>query len=97
MSLMTDVNAKHLNASGMIFNGPRRLCGFNLVGGATLGIVQFRDGGASGTVLCEIDIPGNTNVNSFYTLIPGTGIRFFTNIYLTITGPVGQCTAFYQA
>jgi hypothetical protein len=97
MSLMTDVKSTHLNASGVILAGPGRLAGFSLVGGATLGTISFRDGGASGTVLCEVDIPGNTNVNSFYILVPGTGIRFYTNIYATFTGGLGQCTAFYQA
>ena len=97
MSLMTDVKSTHLNASGSILAGPGRLAGFSLVGGATLGTILFRDGGASGTVLCEVDVPGNTNVNSFYILIPGTGIRFFTIIYASFTGGLGQCTAFYQA
>ncbi len=94
---MTDVKSKHLNASGSVFAGPGRLAGFTLVGGATTGTVQFRDGGASGTVLCEVDVPGNTNVNSFYVLVPGTGIRFFTNIYATFSGGLASCTTFYQA
>ena len=96
MSLMTDVKSTHLNASGSVFDGPSRLAGFSLVGGATAGTVQFKDGGSSGTVLCEVDVPGNTNVNSFYVLVPGTGIRFYTNIYATFTGGLGACTAFYQ-
>jgi len=96
MSLMTDVKAKHLNASGMIFNGPGRLAGFSIVGGATLGKIEFRDGGSGGTILCEVDVPGNTNVNSFYILVPGTGIRFYTNIYAAFVGGLGQCTTFYQ-
>ena len=97
MSLMTDVKSTHLNASGSVVAGPARLAGFTIVGGATLGTVQFKDGGASGTILCEVDVPGNTNVNSFYVLVPGTGIRYFTNIYATFTGGIAACTAFYQS
>jgi hypothetical protein len=56
--------------------------------------VQFKDGGAGGTVLCEIDIPSNTNPNSFYMLVPGEGILFSTNIYATLTN-IASVTAFY--
>jgi len=96
MSLITDVKSTHLNASGLICAGPSRLAGFSLVGGATAGTIQFKDGGSSGTILCEVDVPGNTNVNSFYILVPGTGIRFYTSIYATFTGGLAASTVFYQ-
>ena len=94
---MTDVKSTHLNASGAICAGPGRLAGFSLVGGATAGTIQFKDGGSSGTILCEVDVPGNTNVNSFYILVPGTGIRFYTSIYATFIGGLAAGTVFYQA
>lgn len=94
---MTDVKSTHLNASGVIVAGPARLAGFTLVAGLTAGTIVFKDGGSSGTTLCEVDVPSNTNVNTFYVLVPGTGIRFFTSIYATFTGGTGACTVFYQA
>jgi hypothetical protein len=78
-----------------VFGGRARLKGMSIVAtaGAT-GVVQFKDGGAGGTVLCEIDIPSNTNPNSFYMLVPGEGILFSTNIYATLTN-IASVTAFY--
>lgn len=95
MTMQTDVLSTHLNASGVISAGPSRLRGMTLVGGATVGTVQFRDGGASGSILCEIDVPANTNVNTFYVLVPGQGVRFLTSIYAAFTGGVSAMTAFY--
>jgi hypothetical protein len=45
----------------------------------------FRDGGASGTVRLRFNIPANTN-NPFANIIPGNGIRFTTNIHVTLPG-----------
>jgi hypothetical protein len=57
--------------------------------------VQFRDGGATGTILCEVDVASNSNPNSFYVFIPGEGVLFQTNIYLTLSASVASVTAFY--
>ena len=89
-----DVLSTHLNTSGVVSATRNRLKGFSVVGSGTTGTVQFKDGGASGTILCEVDVPGNTNVNSFYIMIPGEGILFGTSIYATITN-LGSVTAFY--
>jgi hypothetical protein len=54
----------------------------------------LRDGGASGTVLIEIDIPSNSNPNSFYVAIPQEGVLFETDVYATLTN-IASVTFFY--
>ena len=54
----------------------------------------LKDGGSGGTTLLEVDIPSNSNPNSFYTLIPGEGIKFSTNVYATLTG-IASVTVYY--
>jgi hypothetical protein len=58
------------------------------------GSVKFLNGGSSGANICEIDVPSNTNVNSFYVSIPGEGILFDTDMYVTLTN-IGGFTVFY--
>ena len=97
--MQTDVKSTHLNGSGSISANRARLKGFSLapaVSSAVTTTVSFRDGGATGTVLCQIDLPINSNPNSFYVAVPGEGILFNTNIYFTLdAGTLGGCTAFY--
>ena len=93
--MQTDVNSKHVNASGSIFAGPARVKGFSICATAsTAGTMLLKDGGSSGTTLIEIDIPSNSNPNSFYVAVPGEGVRFNTNIYATLTG-IASVTVFY--
>ena len=93
--MQTDVKSGHLNASGQIFGGPTRLKGFSAVGVASqAGTVVFKDGGASGTTICEYDIVANTNPNALYMLIPGEGIKCNVTLYATLTNVTG-ITVFY--
>lgn len=95
MAMQTDVKSTHLNASGTVFSGPTRLKGFTLCATASAaGTVVFKDGGSGGTTLCEVDIPSNSNPNSFYVLIPGEGIKFNSSVYAAITN-LASVTAFY--
>ena len=55
---------------------------------------QGEDGGSGGTTLIEVDIPSNSNPNSFYTLVPGEGVLFSTNVYATLTG-IASVTVYY--
>ena len=90
-----DVKAAHLNASGSVFAQPARVKGFSICATAsTAGTLQLKDGGSGGTVLIEVDIPSNSNPNSFYTLVPGEGVRFTTNVYATLTG-IASITVYY--
>jgi hypothetical protein len=84
MAVQFDVNAKHLNASGSVFAGPTRVKGFSICATAS----------SAGTVLIEVDIPSNSNPNSFYTLVPGDGVKFNTNVYATLTG-IASITVYY--
>jgi hypothetical protein len=94
--MQTDVKSTHLTAAGSIFTGRTRLKGFSFCPAiSTAAMIQFRNGGATGAILCEVDVASNSNPNSFYILIPGEGILFDTNIYMTTTAAVAGVTAFY--
>jgi hypothetical protein len=83
MSTLTNVFSAHADATGTIYAGATNLAGYQALAGGTAGEIVFRDGGASGTVLLRMNIPANTN-NPFANLIPGNGIRFNTNIHVTL-------------
>lgn len=90
-----DVSAKHLNASGSVYATRTRVKGFSICATAsTAGTLQLKDGGSGGTVLIEIDIPSNSNPNSFYVAIPQEGVLFTTNVYATVTN-LASVTIFY--
>lgn len=94
--MQTDVKSTHLNAAGSVISGRYRLKGFSICPAAsTACAVQFRDGGSSGPILCEVDVGSNTNPNSFYVLIPGEGVLFSSSIYMSLSASVIGVTAFY--
>lgn len=82
MSTLTNVFAKHANATGTIYSGAANIGGYQIKPGGTAGAIEFYDGGASGTKLIEIDITTNTAIIS--TLLPGNGVRFSTDIYVVL-------------
>jgi hypothetical protein len=82
MSTLTNVFSAHADATGVIYAGATNLGGYQLASGGTAGEIVFRDGGASGTVRLRVNITVNTAVIS--TLIPGNGIRFTSNIHVTL-------------
>ena len=95
MTTQYDVKAQHTNASASIFGQPARVKGFSICANASqAGTLLLKDGGSGGTTRIEIDIPSNTNPNSFYVAVPGEGVRFYTNIYATLTG-IASVTVFY--
>jgi hypothetical protein len=85
MSTLTNVFSAHVDATGVIYAGPTNLAGYQALSGGTAGEIIFRDGGASGTVRLRFNVPANTN-NPFANIIPGNGIRFTTNIHVTLPG-----------
>ena len=95
MSMQYDVKSTHLNASGSVYAARARVKGFSICATASsAGTLLLKDGGSSGTTLIEIDIPSNSNPNSFYVLVPGEGVLFGTNIYATLTN-IASVTVFY--
>ena len=67
MTMQGDVKSTHLNASGSVFDQRTRVKGFSICATAsTAGTLMLKNGGSGGTVLIEIDIPSNSNPNSFY-------------------------------
>ena len=91
----TDVKSTRLSSSGSVFAGRARIKGIAICANAgTAGVLVLRDGGSGGAVAIELDIPANSNPNSFYLLIPGEGVLCATNIYASITG-LASVTVFY--
>jgi len=85
MTTLTNVFSAHADATGTIYAGAANLAGYQALSGGTAGEIIFRDGGAGGTVRLRFNIPANTN-NPFANIIPGNGIRFTTNIHVTLPG-----------
>jgi hypothetical protein len=83
MSTLTNVFAAHTEATGTIYAGATNLAGYQCLSGGTAGDVIFRDGGASGPIRLQFNVPANTN-NPFANIIPGNGIRFSTDIHVTV-------------
>jgi hypothetical protein len=83
MSTQTNVFAVHSEATGTVYAGATNLAGYQCLSGGTAGDIIFRDGGAAGTIRLQFNIPANTN-NPFGNIIPGNGIRFTTDIHVTL-------------
>ena len=83
MTTLTNVFAIHTETTGVMYAGATNLAGYQLLSGGNAGDIIFRDGGASGTIRLQLNIPA-TPTNPISTLIPGNGIRFNTNIHVTL-------------
>lgn len=90
-----DVKAVHTDSSASIVGYRTRVKGFSICATAsTAGTLQLKDGGSGGDVLLEVDIPSNSNPNSFYMLIPGEGIVFQQSVYAVLNG-IASVTIYY--
>lgn len=83
MSTLTNVFSEHNDATGVIYAGATNLAGYQIAPGGTAGEIIFRDGGASGTERLRVNIP-TAPLTPISTLLPGNGIRFDTNIHVTL-------------
>jgi len=81
MSVQYDVSSGFLSATGTLFAGPARVKGYQIAPGAA-GNIVFRDGGTGGTVKMTVPLTASTNVVSL--LIPGEGVRFNTDVHITL-------------
>jgi hypothetical protein len=97
MSMQGDVKSAHRSIAGSFYDGRTRLKGFSVAPAvSTAATYEFRDGSATGEILCQMDIPSNSNPNSFYVSIPQEGVLFQNGIYLTLSvGSVAGITIFY--
>ena len=92
MAMQYDVKAGHAEASGTLVSGRNRLKGYQLLSGGTAGDIVFTDGGAGGTERLRLNI--SNNLAPISTLIPGEGILFTTDIYVTLP-TAAKITVFY--
>lgn len=58
--MQTDVKSSHLEATGTAVASRTRVKGYQCLSGGTAGDIIFRDGGASGTIRLQFNIPNNT-------------------------------------
>lgn len=93
MTVQTDVLAAHVEATGTAVSGRYRLKGYQCLSGGTAGDIIFRDGGPSGPIRLQFNVPANTN-NPFGNIIPGQGILFQNSIHVTLP-TAGKVTIFY--
>jgi len=93
MGMQTDVKSTHLTASGTGFNGRTRLKSVSYRGSGADGFIKFRDGGSTGSVLCELDV-GVSDSFTIYVLLPGEGMLFQTSLYVELSN-VSATTVFY--
>jgi hypothetical protein len=92
MAMQTDVKSTHLNSSGVVFEGRARIKGMVMCANASvIGTVILRNGTTS---VVEVDIPSNSNPNSFNVVIPGEGVLCTANVYATMTN-LASVTVFY--
>ena len=82
MATLTNVFSAHKDSTGTIYSGATNLAGYQVKPGGNSGELVFTDGGSGGDVLLRINITTNTAVIA--TLIPGNGIRFNTDVYVTL-------------
>jgi hypothetical protein len=95
MSEQVVVKSAHTSTSATtLVTGAGYLKSINCLGTSTAGTMFFYDGtSASGTLLLQLDVPGNSN-NTNTVQIPGPGLLFNTALHVTF--PTGyNVTVFY--
>ena len=88
------IKSAHLEASGTLVTGRVYLRNVIILSGGTAGDVILRDGGGSGAVVTQFNVPANTN-NPVAMDIPGQGILFETDMHVTLATS-SKITVFYQ-
>jgi hypothetical protein len=91
--MQTDVKSSHVETTGTMVDFGTRVKGYQCLSGGTAGDIILRDGGSGGTVRLQFNIPANTN-NPFSNIIPGEGIRFDTDVHVTLPA-AAKITIFY--
>ena len=90
--MQTDVKSTHLNTSGVVFDGRARVKSVIMCANASVrGTLVINDGTVN---VMELDVPSNSNPNSFNVIIPGEGILCRANVVATLTN-LASVTIFY--
>lgn len=92
MSSSTDVLAVRVSATGSVVGSRTRIRGLHYVNTATAGSIVFRDGGAGGPILLQLDTPAAAG--QMYMRLPEKGVLFGTNVHVTLTN-VTSLTVFH--
>jgi hypothetical protein len=97
MSMQGDVKSARRTSAGSFYPDRTRLRSFSITPTAsTASTIEFRNGSATGTILCQMDVPSNTSPYIYYISIPNEGVLFDSGIYLTFSvGSVTAVTIFY--
>ena len=86
--MQTDVKAKSLGASGLVFEGRTRVKGLIIAASSSAGNVTLADGGVNVFAIQTI-----ANGESFSATIPGEGVVFSINVSVTLLN--ASVTVFY--
>ena len=93
--MQTDVKSAHLTgATATLVSYRTRVRGLIFLGDGTAGDIVFRDGGSTGPIKLQFNIPSNSN-NDVAVNIPGEGILFETSVYVSLPGTASSVTVFY--
>ena len=88
-----NIKAAEITATATVLARPGRVRALWIVGSASAGDIDIRDGGASGTLVLPLEVPANF---VGYIKIPEDGIRCETDIHVTLDGNVPFVTVFYD-
>jgi hypothetical protein len=86
--MQTDVKAKSLGATGLVYEGRARVKGLIIGASTSAGNVTLTDGGVNVLAIQTV-----ANGETFNALIPGEGVLFQTNVAATLLNTT--VTVFY--
>lgn len=92
MTMQTDIKSVTRTTDGTLVDQPTRIKGILLTTTTTAGTVVIKDGGASGTTRITLNTPALAEM--FNALLPGEGVRFYTDVYVDLTD-VASVTVFH--
>ena len=97
MAMQFDVKSTRRTTAGSIYGDRTRVKGIYVSPAiSTAATLELRDGGATGNILCQIDVPSVAAPVPYYISVPGEGMLHLTNVYLTFSvGSVTGVTVFY--
>lgn len=89
----SDVQTVTLSATGSAFAVPGRVKSIYFVSTATAGTITLKNGGSGGLTLLALATPAF--LSGWTVDLPGNGIRFTTDCYVTLSAQVTSITLFY--